>query len=217
MAPKKEKPVRLVVEGRDDCFAIINLMKRHGLDWNNNQNAPYVHEAGSVDELVSSVPTTIKNHDEAVGFVLDADDALQSRWEQVRRQFKELNITLPNSPSKNGVVKTGLFSNQRVGAWIMPNNNVEGTLEDFLHYLVPDEADDRYKFAGESVDEARNMGAPCSENDHLKSQIHTWLAWQESPGMPYGQAITAEVFDKDGEIANRFVDWFERLFKVNLS
>jgi hypothetical protein len=26
---------------------------------------------------------------------------------------------------------------------------------------------------------------------HPKALIHTWLAWQEKPGMPTGQAITA--------------------------
>ena len=51
-----------------------------------------------------------------------------------------------------------------------------------------------------------------------KALIHTWLAWQQTPGMPMGQAITARVLSCDSEIAIAFVNWLNYLFEfANLS
>lgn len=47
----------------------------------------------------------------------------------------------------------------------------------------------------------------------LKAFIHTWLAWQESPGRPMGQAITAHCFEYNAPLANLFVEWLRNLFE----
>lgn len=63
-----------------------------------------------------------------------------------------------------------------------------------------------------SAHEAHQRGARCKPVDHLKSALHTWLAWQEEPGLPFGTALRAQVFRHDSEDALRFVAWFNRLF-----
>jgi len=215
VAPSEESESRLVVEGKDDCHAVIHLMKRRGVDWDNAPNAPYVHDAGGVEELLESISATLKNHDDVVGFVVDADQEIRRRWEQLKEHFDDNNIELPEEPPTDGFVGEGYLTDQTVGIWMMPDNDIQGTLETFLDYLVPNESESIYEFAGECVEEARAKGADCSETDHDKSQIHTWLAWQERPGMPYGQAITAEVFDRDGEVADKFAEWFRELYNIS--
>lgn len=93
----------------------------------------------------------------------------------------------------------------------MPDNSAPGTLEDFLDKLVP-AGDPIRTYADEAVTEARQRGARCQERNHIKSALHTWLAWQEEPGLPFGTAMRAEYFEKDSEAAHRFVTWFRRLF-----
>ena len=93
----------------------------------------------------------------------------------------------------------------------MPDNSSPGTLEDFLNKLVS-EGDPIRSYADEVVIEARQRGARCQERDHVKSALHTWLAWQEEPGLPFGTAMKAEYFEKDSDDAHRFVAWFHRLF-----
>lgn len=210
MAPQKDSQYRLTVEGTDDVHSIIHLMKRHGLDWDSHPRAPYVHDAGSDDELLRSIPITVRTQ-KIAGFVLDADDNLESRWHQLSDRFKEQSIQLPDEPPPQGLIADGFLPDSKVGIWLMPDNQLSGNLEHFLTYLVPAEST-TYEFAGDCVVEARAKGAPCSERDHLKAQIHTWLAWQEKPGMPYGQAITAKVFEKDSEVAEAFVGWFNALY-----
>jgi hypothetical protein len=56
-----------------------------------------------------------------------------------------------------------------------------------------------------------------SEPSTPKAQIHTWLAWQEEPGQPFGIAVTARYLDADAPHAQKLVDWVRRLFLVEES
>jgi hypothetical protein len=40
----------------------------------------------------------------------------------------------------------------------------------------------------------------------------TYLAWQDEPGNPLGQAITNHVLQPQTEIAYNFTNWLNRLF-----
>ena len=100
---------------------------------------------------------------------------------------------------------------RRLGVWLMPDNQNPGKLEDFLALLVPPR-DPCWAWAGESTTQARQLGAGFSEPDFIKAHIHTWLAWQAEPALPFGTAIRAATFAHDAEAARRFVAWMERLF-----
>ena len=102
----------------------------------------------------------------------------------------------------------------RVGVWLMPDNQRIGTLEDFLRTLVED-ADSLLPHAQESTTQAKKThGADFRDMDEQKAVLHAWLAWQEVPGLPYGTAIRARYFRQDSPVAERFVAWFRRLFKL---
>lgn len=45
------------------------------------------------------------------------------------------------------------------------------------------------------------------------NEIHTWLAWQEEPGKPFGIALKAGYFDHQSPAADHFVDWFTQTFQ----
>jgi hypothetical protein len=51
-----------------------------------------------------------------------------------------------------------------------------------------------------------------SERKFPKARIHTWLSWQENPGLPFGTAITAAYLSHDSPEALKFVAWFKKLF-----
>nr|WP_254435729.1 DUF3226 domain-containing protein [Dolichospermum sp. UHCC 0260] len=48
--------------------------------------------------------------------------------------------------------------------------------------------------------------------DLSKAIIHTYLAWQDEPGYPMGQAITKQSLRPHTDIAIKFTDWLTRLF-----
>ena len=97
----------------------------------------------------------------------------------------------------------------RVGVWIMPNNEAPGKLEDFLSSLVP-EQDELFTHATEVVDNLPIQR--FKDKDKPKAVIHTWLAWQSSPGRPYGTAITAGFLNAHAPQADVLVAWLNHLF-----
>lgn len=207
----EESPYRLIVEGTDDLHSILHLMGQHGFDWNDESlSRPFVLNAGSVDRLLESLSVSLKSH-ARLGILVDADTNPLSRWAQLRDRFRRVGLDLPDTPDPEGTVISGLFPESRVGIWLMPDNSAPGTLEVFLGQLVPED-DPTWAWAEEAVQEARRRGARCKLIDHPKSLIHTWLAWQERPGIPFGIALQAKVFRHDSEEALRFVAWFNRLF-----
>jgi hypothetical protein len=211
-APPKESPYRLLVEGTDDLHSVIHLMARHGFDWEDEGKLrPFVSSLDGVEKLLRAVPVTLKGTYERVGIVLDANSSLITRWAQLRARANQADVALPESPESEGTIVEGSRPGSRVGIWLMPDNSSPGTLENFLGDLVP-QSHPVWAYAGEVTVEARQRGAGCLEKDHLKSTLHTWLAWQEEPGLPFGTALRTGVFQTESETARRFVGWFNRLF-----
>ncbi|NLS94530.1 MAG: hypothetical protein GXX96_20430 [Planctomycetaceae bacterium] len=93
----------------------------------------------------------------------------------------------------------------------MPDNQHDGKLETFLKSLV-DTDDKVFHHALKSTKQAIGIGATFREVDRPKAEVHTWLAWQETPGLPYGSAIRAQFFGHDSPAAVAFVQWFRRLY-----
>ncbi len=96
----------------------------------------------------------------------------------------------------------------------MPDNQESGMLEDFLALWIPE--DDKLRLKAEEIlREIEREGLnQYGEIHHAKALIHTWLAWQKKPGMPMGQAITAQVLRRESAIAQIFATWLKRLFEA---
>ena len=68
-------------------------------------------------------------------------------------------------------------------------------------------------FAQACALEAREKGlAHYGECHESKAVLHTYLAWQDEPGKPVGQSITAEVLKPHTETAAQFAKWLTNLF-----
>lgn len=211
--PSEQSPYRLLVEGPDDQYSVIHLMEQHGVVWDNeNERRPYIQPEGGLPGLLKAIPVTLKSSAyERIGIILDANSDPGARWRQVLKCASKAGVSLPDSPDQEGTITEGRNPRTRVGVWLMPDNGSVGTLDHFLSRLVPPE-NPVWVYAGDATNEARQRGAPCREKDHAKSVLHTWLAWQESPGLPFGRALKAGHFETDGPEAVRFADWFRRLF-----
>lgn len=150
-----------------------------------------------------------------LGMVVDADDKLDQRWQSIRNSFLRLGYDdFPPSPQTDGLILTPP-DKPRIGVWVMPDNQLSGNLEDFIGFLI-DSGDPLKSHAAESIDAMEHEGWQRYRPDHRsKALVHTWLAWQDPPGMPLGQAITAKALDPESLFAKRFVDWIQRLFTLS--
>ena len=202
----------LLVEGVDDEHVLKHIC--------GNRDIPHLDEVkqlGGDRELLSTIPVQLKASSEegdVVGVVMDADTNVSARWQSVRHRFLEAGypeVMVPDQPDPDGTIlesPTGTLL-PRAGIWIMPDNTTTGILEDFLAFLVP-QPDLLFKYAITSVDFIPDKR--FSELDKPKAVMHTWLAWQQEPGQPYGTAITSRFLDVSLPQADLLVSWLNRLF-----
>ena len=200
----------LLVEGTDDEHVLKHICGARGV-----QKIDEIREQGSVEKLLESFPVRLKESDiEALGVVLDADTDLSGRWQSIRDRLSKAGYNnVPADPAAAGTIihpppDTLL---PRVGVWIMPDNQTTGILEDFLRFLIP--RDSRlFAHVEQSVGTIPEGEIRFSDLRRPKALIHTWLAWQEEPGKPLGQSITARYLDAGVAEVGVLATWLNELF-----
>ena len=204
----------LLVEGNNDCHVISALCQIHQV----SKNFDIVPRKG-VDDVFKNLRirlTTPEQYDK-IGVVLDADENLQGRFDSFMNHIAQCgkydceHIKL----SSDGLILTPIDDVfPIVGLWIMPNNSATGMLEDFVVALAHKDDETLMQRADEILNQLENEGIQKYKAVHrTKAKIHTFLAWQDEPGRPMGQAITARILDVNAETAKRFIQWLRQLFE----
>ncbi|HEY8095547.1 MAG TPA: DUF3226 domain-containing protein [Methylobacter sp.] len=197
----------LLAEGDNDCHVIAALCKNHAVPQNFGLNA-----CGSDDLVFKTLGALLNTENKrAIGVVLDADNPnFVAKWHKFQAMLNKANIHCGGKPDPIGTIIPANDDHPRIGLWLMPDNSVDGMLEDFCLTMAESTAID---FAQDCVSTAQEKGhASFIANHHSKAVVHTYLAWQDEPGRPLGQAITAKVLDPKHPLAEAFADWLKRLF-----
>jgi hypothetical protein len=197
----------LVVEGKNDEHVLYALLKHHHLTRDYE-----VKPEGGYKTLIKQLPARLKIGSglNRLGVIVDADTSIQSRWQSIKAIVENAGYsTVPDEPDPEGTVIDDEFL-PRLGFWIMPNNRLPGMLEDYIAYLVP-QGDPLFDRAGRVLDDIPADMRLFSSAKRPKALIHTWLAWQEEPGKPLGQAVTAFMV-KDVPSVGALLSWLTRVF-----
>ena len=205
-------PYRLFVEGVNDLHVVSSLCENHKLTENFN-----IEACGSDKNVIRQFKIAITNPAvyQRIGIMVDADNDVKGRWMQLvdilmkSGKYDCENLELP----LDGLVLYPLNScDAIIGIWIMPNNNLEGMLEDFVLQLVSSEnvlmqkpESTLSELEAEEIQQYKRV-------HRSKAKVHTFLAWQDEPGRPMGQAITARVLNPEAEQARVFIDWLNKMY-----
>ena len=202
---KSQKSKILLVEGNDDQHVSWSLFNKHAIP-----EVFDVIDSGGISNLFLQLPVRFKQSEvDTIGVVIDADTNLASRWQQLRSIVAKEEIILPDVPPQPGAIIHGA---KRFGVWVMPNNQVNGMLEDFMTFLIRPN-DPLLPIANETLDRIEQQNLNNYIPGHRsKALIHTWLAWQEDPGTPMGSAITKRYLDSEIPICQAFLTWITTLF-----
>lgn len=211
--PPKSKPQQLLVEGKNDRHVIWALCEQHQIPETFSVEVPLVEDGQGINAVLAEIPVRLKQPNLlTLGIVIDADSHLSARWQAVIQRLKEYGYEeIPKVPPAEGwVYKPQNLPN--IGVWLMPDNQLPGMLENFVARLIAE--DDLLIVKAESIlQDIEQTGLNrYTLIQHPKALIHTWLAWQQTPGMPMGQAITAQVLNYNSQLAIIFVEWLKRLF-----
>lgn len=198
------------MEGADDREIIYQFCNHYQID---NRTGFTVQPQGGVDRLIETLSVQVESlGPKTVGIVVDADTDLQSRWQQIQGAVAGLGYDFPAVPDRSGTILEAEDPDlPRLGIWMMPDNQLTGTIEDFLLYLTRrgDTLLNRARAAIEAIPHSERRFKPSY---YSKALIHTWLAWQEEPGTALGLAITRNYLDPAQNPAPAFKTWLETLF-----
>lgn len=203
--PKGKK--LLLVEGTNDCHVIWSLCQHFS-----TPETFQVYVCGSDENVIKRANGMLAApHDmETIGICLDADNPnLKGKWDAVSNKLINHGYTPPEKPEKGGtiLIQKGM---PKIGIWLMPDNDIDGMLEDFCLQLAPANA---ITYAQECVKAALEQGhSSFTKTHHSKATVHTYLAWQDEPGMPLGLAITAKALNPSNGLAATFNEFLIKLF-----
>jgi hypothetical protein len=207
----------LLVEGDNDMHVVHNLLNANKFDMKGVSvvkapNPDRTNKAAGIDLLMESLPVRLKQSGlKRLGVVVDADTDAKKRWNQLTTRLKQTGETkkFPSKPPHDGFV-VDLTTGIRFGAWIMPDNMLRGAIEDFAALLVPPD-DPLMPHCDRFIDGIPEENRRFSSDHRSKARIYSWLAVQEEPGRPMGQAITMTYLKHDSATAKPFVDWARRV------
>jgi hypothetical protein len=124
-----------------------------------------------------------------------------------------LGFSVPAELPTNGLIVIN-EDNIKIGVWIMPNNNINGMLEDFIAFLVPKD-DQLLPIVNQTLDNIEGQGLNKYSSVHRsKATIHSWLSLQEDPGTPMGLAITKRFLTTEEQTCGLFIKWLSELFNI---
>lgn len=200
----------LLVEGQDDAQVFFHLLRHYQLDKQINiENKVGIHKL--LDELDVELDRSGLGR---LGIVIDADTDLADRWKSIRNRLIALGYnTVPKTPHPDGTIIEEEGQTVVVGVWLMPSNTLPGILEDFISFLVPPR-DILWSLAENTVQQVMQQDCRFPLTQKSKAHIHTWLAWQEEPGRPIGQAITKKYLDANAPHAQQLINWIRQLFDL---
>lgn len=196
------------------------------LVWCENNSRLNIVSADSVQKVNRTLKTlhVLENDGisdcKVLALIVDADESLENRWRSVQSTLQAIGHEPPDAPKPCGTVLVCDSARiPRVGVWIMPDNQRSGMLETFLGMCVPQGGENPiWQRALAQTDAVHaEIDEPSRFKDvHLdKARIHSYLAWNDPPGVPLGQAILKNILDSRSEHAGIFLQWIRDVFEFH--
>ena len=199
-------PKVLLVEGTSDHHAVKHIYRRQS----QTPNFKIINKE-SVNSLLESIRAEARVPGlEVLGILVDADDDLSSRWQEITKAFQSIRIDLPANPDPSGTIIEG---KPRIGVWVMPDNKSVGELEGFINTMIPS-SDQVWPLSEGYIDSIPNEERKFADTDKkiLKAKVHAWLAARKFPGL-IGVAVREGDLSVDGQACKDFVNWLQRLYR----
>jgi len=208
----------LLVEGKDDRHVMWNLFEVRHVPRVFEVECPEsdrgMDENGGVEKLLETIPRRLLESDiERLAVVVDANDkGPEFRWRQIRDRLLNRGYEgVPDELPQGGAVELSLRPRSprsvRLAVWVMPDNQSNGVLEDFVVKLIRED-DGTLPYIDRFLDSIPVALQRFKSVHRSKARIHSWLAISERPGRPMGQAIKADrQLDANSPAVEPFLKW----------
>ena len=170
-----------------------------------------IHECEGFPGLIKEISLQFRVEGRTTsGIITDANEDIGRRWKIVCREVYKFakDIKLPDIPESGGTIVKG---KKRVGIWIMPDNQSEGELEDFLASMIRTE-DVVWRLAKTYINSIPPECRRFKEYKTQKAQVYAWTAALKNPGGLLAAATREADLDVRSENSRMLVNWLEHLF-----
>jgi hypothetical protein len=211
----------LLVEGTNDERFFKMLLKKNSLEKvvtacpPKNIGGSYNGKQGVITFLPSILMQLNDGSLKKLGLVVDCDTdqdggGLQRTLSQISEKLESYNYEkTATALQTGGFVFKNTDGLPDVGVWIMPDNKNEGALEDWISQLTSSNQTALFKHASETVDK---LPTPLfSTTKKIKSQVATWLAWQDRPGEGLYYTIEGNLLDESKPLYSDFLKWINNV------
>lgn len=133
----------------------------------------------------------------------------QKTIKQICDRVAEYNFGLVSNQTRglffehgDGVAKFGL--------WIMPNNEQDGMLEDFIKTCIKTNEQSLFTHAVQVVDDVPDK--KFKSHHYSKAQVNTWLAWQKPPGHGLYYSVSDKLLNDEHALFQDLTQWLKQIF-----
>ncbi len=119
-----------------------------------------------------------------------------------------LTQRLENQPS--GLIFENSDGLADLGLWIMPNNQNEGMLEDFIKTCLSTTELPLFDHAVQVVQAVPNK--KFKDHHYSKAEVATWLAWQNQPGHGLYYSVKDKLLDTEHALFQEMQQWLKNIF-----
>jgi hypothetical protein len=153
-----------------------------------------------------------------IGVIVDADTSASNGMgftktlELFTEKVKALGyITRRRVGTAGGYVFSNNDGLGDVGLWIMPDNQSEGMLEDWVYTIALASEHTAIAHAKQTI--ATVPGDQRYKEIHrIKAITSVWMSWQKVPGQGIKQAVSDDLLDKNHKLYKNFAAWLKDLF-----
>ncbi len=152
---------------------------------------------------------------ERLAVVVDADKLEHgSGYEKTINRVNEIaakhDFTFAENPT-NGLCFKHNGGLADFGLWVMPNNQNEGMLENFIKECIKSDEQPLFNHAVQAV---QDVLEPKKFKPHhcSKAEVATWLAWQKLPGHGLHYAVSDNLLDTNSALFQEMEQWLKKIF-----
>lgn len=213
----------LLVEGEADKGFFKKVCKKLSLDATVKVALPkdlagnaFNTKGGVLSQLELLQNQLEDGHITNIAAIVDADFIEHgSGTEKTLKKASDLlapfGFTKRNSPLVSGFYFDHDDGLPSIGLWIMPDNQKEGMLEDWLKSCIKSDEEKLYIQAQEAVQKINNP--KFKKHLQVKAEISTWLAWQSSPGHGLYCIAYNDLLDETNDNYKNLCLWLQAVFK----
>jgi hypothetical protein len=118
--------------------------------------------------------------------------------------------SLALKPRQGGYYFTHSDGLSDFGLWVMPNNQNDGFIEDFIKGSI---AANQKTLLAEAVASVGKLKAPLFQTIHRsKADVATWMAWQKVPGQALHGVVGGKSVDFTSGVAKELMDWMNKIY-----